>query len=132
VSDVRRLVPAQVAELADLIGMDATLALVREHGGLIFYVPKYPGAEHPLRALIGGALDTLSEIYGNEQLRLPRCARWLVEQRRAAVLERLRAGKSIMTVAREFKMTMRHVWRIKAHGGVEDAADPEQLDLFSL
>jgi len=61
------LLPGILQEIADLIGIPATMAIVEEYGGVRLYVPMKVTPDHPLSQLIGQAnAEKLADHFGGE------------------------------------------------------------------
>lgn len=115
------------AELLDLLGLEAFLALVEAHGGTRLYVPRQAGETQIVRDIGPAAASRLVERYGGDYVRVP-----LAREHRA---RRLREeGLSNAQIARRLGMSESGVERLfhampaKPRKGV----DPRQGSLFSL
>jgi Mor family transcriptional regulator len=118
--------PASVAELVDLIGLQTAMKLVRSLGGTTFPVPKRATKLGELRYnmladVVGvDAADALVSHFGGDALYIPRCAKALQESRDVEInkkfVEECQTGKSstdiVNSLAREYKLTNRRVWDI--------------------
>ena len=118
--------PASVAELVDLIGLDKAMKLVRTLGGTTFPVPKRATSLGELRYnvladVVGvDAADVLVRRFGGDELYIPRCAAALQAARDAAINDTFvvetRAGRSsadvVSVLARRYKLSDRRVWDI--------------------
>ena len=63
-----RYLPGILREIAALIGLPATLILVRSYGGIRLYVPKQFDPSHPIVKLVGHeAAMKLVETYGGDE-----------------------------------------------------------------
>ena len=110
--------PQRLREFADLIGVDAALALARAFGGLRIYIPTPPHcrADNRIAQIIGlDKLIALAHTYGGpERTTIPAACgvrRW---QRNDALMRERAAGASISQLARKFGVTERQVARILA------------------
>lgn len=122
--------PESLRDVVELIGLAATLKLVEHFGGLIvLYVPREIGPEHPIAVAIGiTAARKLSVHYGGDCLRnIPLCVAGM-RRIRDAEIRRRAASESAASLAREFTLTERHVWRILAEA--LDGGDDKQVALF--
>ncbi|MGD9769469.1 MAG: hypothetical protein AB7U62_17680 [Pseudolabrys sp.] len=108
----------EVRRLVDIVGAEATLALIEAHGGTRFYVPRMPNER--LVAIVGepGAA-ALASLLGGEYLKLPLARAWrvLVYQAR---------GLSYPAIARRVGCTEGAVWRTLSRHGLTQT----QYDLF--
>jgi len=118
--------PASVAELVDVVGLERAMKLVRTLGGTTFPVPKRATRLGELRYnvladVVGvDAADALVKHYGGVELYIPRCAAALQAARDAAINERYIAetnkGRSsadvVFSLARRYKISDRRVWDI--------------------
>ena len=118
--------PETARDLADLVGLPATLRLVRQLGGTSFPVAKgrtrMGVARFELLAEVVGeeAAETITRHYGGEVLYVPRCHAALQRSRDRAIHarfdERIHAGASanqtVAELAREHQLSDRRVWDI--------------------
>lgn len=127
------LLPPTAQELLPVIGLPATLALVKRFGGTWLYVPTLARchAEHELALLIGlDKLKALAAYYGGEALRnLPRCVEALQAIRNNEIREQAKV-MSHRAIALRYGMTERHVRNI-VHG-VTDGKNDNQSDMFGV
>lgn len=109
-------------EVAELIGEPLLLALRRNFGGILLYVPKTIGHNHPISAAIGApSAKKIAERFGGTTLALPKLA-----ARRQRVLElRSRGDMTIQQIALATDYSERHVYDI-----LNSAADDRQMTLF--
>ncbi|MBX3506863.1 MAG: hypothetical protein KF895_15390 [Parvibaculum sp.] len=110
--------PPQLRELAELIGVEAALALADAVGGTRTYFPKSVGDDHWLLKTLGSeAAAAICNRYGGNYLTLP-----LGPNRGIAAMRRRRdaalaAGASADEAARQSGYTVRSVYRRKAQLG---------------
>jgi len=118
--------PASVAELVDLIGLDTAMKLVRTLGGTTFPVPKRATKLGELRYnvladVVGvDAADALVKHFGGEELYIPRCSAALQTVRDAEInnyfVAETNKGRSsaevVFQLARRYKISDRRVWDI--------------------
>ncbi len=129
--------PSLLAEIAEVAGLDAALALARARGGSRITIPAAPGKGHWLCKLVGReAALALAEHFATSDG---------VSRRRGAILElpvgpvgahaqvsrrvdaMIRAGVSADEIARTVGVSRRTVFRRK---GRSDLDCPSQLRLF--
>lgn len=69
-----RYLPGILQEIEALIGLPATLALVRSYGGIRLYVPKHFDPDHPIVKLIGheAAVKLFAEYGGLPHFDIPK------------------------------------------------------------
>lgn len=120
--------PETLVEIAEVIGLPATLRLVEGWGGLRLYIPQpeHLSGEHPLVQQLGeDAARSLAEIYAREKVDIPRCLAAVRGVRNRRIATAHRQGMSVRRLAIEHHLTERAVWMILA-------ADPEprEPDLF--
>lgn len=120
------LLPGALREIADLIGIPATMAIVEEYGGVRLYVPKEITDGHPLINLIGicNAI-TLSDTFGGETLEIARAEAAMREIRDCEIRNQW-PDLSQRQLALKYKTTERNIRRILS--GCEQNDD--QLELF--
>ncbi|MCP1375370.1 hypothetical protein [Dyella lutea] len=120
--------PPRLAELAELIGLPATLRLVEARGGTRVYVPDTASADHWLVPLIGlPALQQLVAHRPREYLELDRAAAALRAARDRKIIADHAAGASTTKIALECRLTQRQVFNILARAEPE-APEPDLFD----
>jgi hypothetical protein len=105
--------------MIELLGEDATLALIEAHGGTRVNVPKAVPAQHPLRDLLGEArFALLFQYFGGTEIVVPQAREWRLRlyQRR---------GMTRREMARRLGLTENRVYA-KLRG---DRREPGQLTL---
>lgn len=120
--------PTVLAELADLIGEEATLALARAEGGLDrVYIPQEPTPDHPWAAVLGPELwARVVSARAGERIDLPRGDH--IRLKKVEILDLAEEGLTNREIARRVGTTERHVRRIL--GAVAGSRpDPRQTDL---
>ncbi len=123
------LLPESLHEIADLIGLPATLKLVERWGGLIkLYIPLEITPEHPLAVTLGWeAAQALVVTYGGDEIRnIPRCAAGIRTLRNVAIRTEHDAGVSAVRLALKHGLTERQIWTILG----EETDDDRQSALF--
>lgn len=117
-------------ELIDVTSVESALKLVETYGGTAIWVPKNPKPEHALAQLLGLAdFKKLCHYYGDTALEIDRCAGAIRALRNTKILE----DSVTMTdrqIARKYKMTERHVRRIRSE--LPLPKDPRCLDIFEF
>lgn len=82
---VADLLPQSIAEMVDVIGMDATIRLVEELGGADFDMPVGSKDSYRLSVLKNilaeAEVDALLAVYGGARIYIPRCEAALRELR---------------------------------------------------
>lgn len=112
--------PAELAWLTAIIGADATLRLIEEHGGTRVYVPK--DANQGAAARLGIPLQAARDLagrFGGEYIHIPIARAWRVRLYRAA-------GGTYPAIAKRLGVTERAVGRILTDAGLTQ----QQPDLF--
>jgi Mor transcription activator family protein len=109
----RDLMPKSLREIADRIGLDATLALVGRFGGTSVYVPRKLDASHPLCEALGlEAARRLVEEYGRIDLNVPKAQAYWLRRRHAAIRRKHSEGARINELALTYGYTARYVRNI--------------------
>lgn len=121
------LLPPVARDLAELLGLDAALALVERWGGTPLWVQRQPWPEL-VQAIGREAAETLCATYTLERIDVPRCVRSMRAVRDRAILEASSEGISGAQLALAHGLTRRQITNIR-RGGRHAAADP-QPDLF--
>lgn len=134
--------PKSIRDIVDLVGLPATMALVRAYGGIYLKVPTGARADGAVRArliaLMGeDAAAALIRTYGGERVAIARCEAALRDERDSRIIAAYDANTSAATIALRENMTERHVRNIlkrvpgEGHGvGELVKADDKQLGLF--
>ncbi|MDR0225186.1 MAG: hypothetical protein LBI66_02100 [Burkholderiaceae bacterium] len=116
------LLPPLLQDFERLIGLQATMALVRRWGGLRIYIPTpdKAGPEHAYAAVIGlQALQALAEEYGGlPHFQLPKATRALQALRNRRIAADYATSKTARQLAAEHGITEGQVGRIVAALGV--------------
>ncbi|WP_046079657.1 Mor transcription activator family protein [Halomonas sp. HG01] len=127
--DVREIqeLPQSLTDVAEAIGLAATLALVEHAGGVRIYVPERLGDEHRLIDWLGReAAVRLSEALAMEELVVPRCADALRRVRNRQMRLERDQGARPAELALRYRLTERQVYTILSR------ADDEARDQISL
>lgn len=129
------LLPPLLQDFERLIGLQATMALVRAVGGLRVYfpTPERVTPEHPYAALIG--FENLlkiahTEYAGMEHIQLPKAERALKAVRNARIAADYAGSKTARELATEHGLTESQIARIVASMGVTAPPDRRQRALF--
>ena len=125
---LRACLPPSLAELVDVIGVAATLALAERCGGMRVYVPmeEHLSADHELVKLLGEATAReLSRARAKEILDVPHAAAYLRELRDREIRAAYQA-ESADRLASRYRLSRRQIFVIV--GGECDAG--AQSDLF--
>jgi hypothetical protein len=112
--DKRKLLGNRMNEIADVIGIDATLMLVRDFGGRHLNIPHKAKSTHSLAVLIG--LDLFKKLcayYGGTKLEIDFCQKALNYQKLLDVQKGVQAGMTGSQLAKQFNTTERNIRRMK-------------------
>ncbi len=123
--------PASLTDIADLIGLPATLDLVETWGGVQMYfpLPRSLSDVHPLVQVLGGERAArLCERYGGDDFRIPRALDALRRARDRLIHHEHAQGASARTLALRYRLSERRLWEILATDPGESAR--EQMRLF--
>ena len=127
------LLPPLLQDFVQLIGLQATFALVERLGGLRIYIPTPDrvSSEHAYSAIIGVEnLQRLAQQYGGiEHFQLPKASRALKQVRDARIAAEY-AHKTARQLAAEYRLTEGHIARILAAQGAAAPPDRRQRKLF--
>jgi Mor family transcriptional regulator len=128
------LLPPLLQDFERIIGLAATLDLVRAYGGLRIYIPTPARVrpDHPIAKIIGvDALMALAEVYGAEDhFPLPKAERAILAVRNARIARAYETHKTVRELAAVHHLTERQVERILAAAGVKAPVDRRQGSLF--
>ena len=120
--------PPSLRELVAVIGLDATLRIVEQRGGVRLVVPSRARPGHWLAELIGlEALERLVDVYGREEIDIPRCAGALRAIRARQIAAEHAAGVSNAQLARRYGYTERGIRKLRRR---IESASSDQCDLF--
>lgn len=128
------LLPPLLQEFERLVGLQATMALVRRWGGLRVYfpTPERVTEEHPYAAVIGtDALLKLAREYGGlPHFQLPKAERALQAVRNARIAAEYATCKTAREIAGEYGLTEGQVVRIVTMQGTKAPPNRRQRALF--
>lgn len=128
------LLPPLLQEFERLVGLRATMALVKGWGGLRVYFPTPDRLteDHPYAKAIGlEALKKLAQEYGGlPHFQLPKAERALQAVRNARIAADYATSKTARQIAAEHGLTERQVVRLVATMGVSAPAERRQRALF--
>lgn len=122
-----RYLPPIVQEIADLIGLPATLKLVEAYGGTRLYVPKRFDPDHPIVKLIGHELAALlfARFGGQDQFDVPRCVIAIKAARDKQIRAERRDGTTHARLAVKHGLSERQIRNI-----LGPEVDDNQMGLF--
>lgn len=128
--DVREIeeLPQSLVDVAEVVGLAATLALVEHAGGVRIYVPERLDDDHRLVTWLGApAAAQLSEAFAMEELVVPRCAEALRRVRNRQMRRERDQGAKPAELALRYGLTERQVYTILSRS---DAATSDQISLL--
>lgn len=113
----REDLPATARELVDVIGIDATIDLVKMFGGDDLKIPEVVNGTSRMWEILvetvgPGAAEKLVHRYAGTPLYIPTCRIALLAVRDRSIIQRFDAGEDFDKLRREYKMTRRHMYRI--------------------
>ncbi len=120
--------PGTLAEIARVAGAPAALALSRDKGGAVVYIPVAPGADHWLVQSVGvDAARAIAAEFGNCRILIPLATNRFYARAARAAAQMIEEGASTAQTARQLGIHVRTVFRHKRRmrGG-----DDNQGDLF--
>lgn len=122
-----RYLPGVLQEIAALVGLPATLALVRAYGGTRLYVPKRFDPNHPIVKYVGheAAAKLVASYGGLEHFDLPKGDIAVKAARDKQIRAKRAGGTTHARLAVEFGLTERQIRNIL---GPEE--DDRQVGLF--
>jgi hypothetical protein len=126
--------PGVLAQIADVAGEPAALAIAQAVGGTQVYIPPAPGPDHWLTLLIGAdgaraVADKLTCGVGGLRVDLPVGPAGNTVALRARLDVLIGEGRSERDIALATRYTIRHIRRRRAQLG-RGVADDSQLRLF--
>lgn len=137
------MLPETAKRLVELIGFEATMAMVKRWGGLKLTIPKGHsrrdgGFTEALEALIGAEKTRiLMAAFGGDELYVPNCAALVRNARDLQVIDDLRT-MTVVAVALKHQMSERNVQYIgkkcpvamDGYNFIGMRRDERQIDLF--
>jgi len=130
--DLQHCLCGTLAELVDLVGVTATLAVVQRWGGIRLYVPSSPPSGHPLVETIGQeAADEIATAFPGERLEVPRASA-LVRELRDREIRAAYPDVSQAQLARHYGLTQRQIRTIlsTADAPIGAEVDSRQVSLL--
>lgn len=105
--------PEPIRELAELIGIEGVLRLLKWRGGTILSVPQRPGPRHPISEKLGPlAAAQLAERCGGNKLNLPTLHAAVRPLRDRAIRAEFDAGRPINDLVQRFGLGQRRIREI--------------------
>ncbi|MEF8699249.1 MAG: Mor transcription activator family protein [Candidatus Accumulibacter sp. UW20] len=108
--------PQSIRDIADLIGLPVTMALVRHYGGSVLKVPVGKMASQTRSELIDllgpGAAELLIKRYSGETIYISRCADAKREDRNRKIIADFDEGKSVLDLSRNYGLSNRSIYTI--------------------
>lgn len=124
---LRDILPEKLAEIAEIIGVDAALTLSKSFPGIRIFVPKHVRGDSVLVAAIGiQAARKLSRHYDGESIVVPMAKKVHQLRIKALVLKLLGEGKSAPYLARKYGVHQFTIYRWSA-----ESMSASQMALFS-
>ncbi|WP_019024078.1 MULTISPECIES: Mor transcription activator family protein [unclassified Thioalkalivibrio] len=112
-----------VAELADAIGYQPTVRLIRAYGGRRLYIPRQADPEHPITLTVGHTAATqLCDQYPGTRLDLPDEQTSLLELRNRRIVAESQRGRETRALARDYGLSPRMIRKILDAAGARKAA----------
>lgn len=114
-----------IADLADAIGYQPTVRLIRAYGGRRLYIPRKADPEHPLSLTVGHAAAThLADLYPGERLELPDEQSSILDLRNRRIVAEHRRGRDVRALARDYGLSARMIRKILDGAGARRTASP--------
>lgn len=122
--------PIVLRDMVGIIGLPATLTIVKHYGGVRLYVPRNMPPHHILARLIGfeAASKLATEFGGQDHFDIPRAVSAIRAVRNTELAEKFRKGKTLRELALEYAMTERGITKVLAAQG--SSQDDRQSPLF--
>lgn len=113
--------PATARELVRMIGLDATIELVKMFGGDELAMPHKAGGTSRLWELLvevigGPAATRLVQETAGTRLYVPTCRDALLAERNREIARAYDAGEAFDALRRRYKVSRRHLWRLLKKG----------------
>jgi len=106
-----RALPYGLRKLVEILGVDKTIALLTEHQGQMFYIPRKPSANHEAVKIFGIELvQALVDEYENKHYQMPMLHKVLQQIRNQEICYALdNKTCSIQQLVKRFKITRQQV-----------------------
>ena len=106
--------PESIQEIVDVIGLNATLLLVQERGGISMHVPTKAKEENWIAKLIGfDEMKKLVCVFAGETIHIARCAAAIKQaQHEEIFIKHIQRGISQSKLAREYGYDERSIQRL--------------------
>lgn len=113
----REDLPATARELVEVIGIDATIDLVKMFGGDDLKIPEVVNGTSRMWEILvetvgPAAAEKLVRRYAGTPLYIPTCRIALITLRDRSIIQRFDQGEDFDKLRREHKITRRHMYRI--------------------
>lgn len=123
--------PESLRDLQALIGLPATMQLVKRWGGLRIKIPSQYHDDHELVRVAGHlAMVKIVQAHAGCNLYIPRALTALLAIRNVQMLTRHEGGESAAKLALEFGMSERQFWKIAKRPEALRVPRPEQHSLL--
>lgn len=123
--------PEVLREIADLVGVPATLKLVESYGGTHLIVPSRYNPDHPLTRVVGHAASVqICQRYSGTSLYVARIKSAIKTLRDIEIASRYDGGVSVPQLAREYELSDRQIWNVLKNPNTLRAEKPRQTSLF--
>lgn len=114
---VREDLPATARELVEVIGIDATIDLVKMFGGDDLKIPEVVNGTSRMWEILVETVgpDSAAKLvkrYAGTPIYIPTCRIALIAHRDRSIIQRFDAGEDFDKLRREHKITRRHLYRI--------------------
>ncbi len=124
-SDLAKLLPGVLADVAQAIGVEAALNLSAAWPGVRIKVPQAMSAEHPIAVHVGlEAATKLARRWGGDYLVVPKATKYHRELLKQRALEQLAAGRPASELAVEFGV---HQWTLYRWSSEKQAEKQQTL-----
>lgn len=115
-SDVESL-PSTARELVEVMGLDATIDLVKTFGGDDLKIPEVVNGTSRMWDILvetvgPEAASKLVQRYAGTPIYVPMCRIALLAHRDREIVRRFDAGELFDVLRREYKITRRHLYRV--------------------
>jgi len=109
--------PASAKELIEVMGLDATIDLVKMFGGDDLKIPEVVNGTSRMWEILvetvgPEAAEKLVKRYAGTPVYIPVCRMALLAHRDREIARRFDAGEAFDLLRREFKLTRRHLYRV--------------------
>lgn len=122
--------PVSLRDMAETIGLTASLALVEHYGGITLEIPKRINDKHYLAKTLGKEIALcFCQVYGGELMYIPLAANTVRNLRNRQIIQDYTDGIPINRLVKKYRLCNRQLWRVLKEP-VPIPGETRQMSLF--